>query len=109
MLQIISQPKHAYLQTSTAALVAIVLAIGAFLGRVYHLFEPGPSSLTAKLFLLAVALFAFSIGTEELRLHRGDETANEATGNRPVVAMLAQRIGFIQTALGGVLLALTVF
>lgn len=97
MLQIVTDPKNTYLATSRQALAAIALAIGAFLGRVYHLFVDGPSSYASKLMLLAVALLAMSIATDELR-QRDDEE------QKPVVASVAQRIGFIQTCLGGALL-----
>jgi len=83
--------------TSGVALTAMTIAIGAVLGSVYRLFEAGPSSYVSKLVLLAMALLAFSMGTDELRQH------GDADG-KPVAAMFAQRVGVAQAALGGALL-----
>ena len=101
MLQIISNPKNTYIEASQQALAALVIAISAFLGRIYFLIEPGPSSYTSKLLLLAMALFAWSMGTEELHRSEADDT-------NPIVAVIAQRIGFIQASLGSALLLIAV-
>lgn len=97
MLQILSDPKHVAAQTSVQARFAISLALGAFFGRVYHLVEAGPASLLSQLLLLAMAVAAVSLGTDELRRFEDDET-------KPLIATIAQCIGFIQAALGAALL-----
>ena len=97
MLQTTSNPTTTYLKTSRVALTALAVAVTASLGSVYRLFEAGPSSYFSKLLLLAMALLAFSMGTDELRQHDGAD-------GKPVAAMFAQRLGLAQAALGGALL-----
>ncbi len=102
MLQITSNPKQTTLQASRTAIVGFTLAVASVLGALYRLLEPGPSSYTSKFVLLALALFAVAIGSEEL----ADRTGS-SDEERSIVAMLAQRIGFVQACLGGALLFAT--